>query len=166
MFDDGMQIEREHEEKLREQEREEREAAPERLKAAVDRIAVLETALKDAMEHSKATQRALKYCHDDKEVMQNEIDVLKGALKDARAENKRIKTQAENYNYAWKQEKIASEKWKVGLREALETIQRATTLPPDALNESNAEFYRIELQRCIGTAARALLSFKEPAGGG
>ncbi len=46
-----------------------------------------------------------------------EFAALETALKDAEAANKSIETQAENYIYALKQEKIASEKREAGLRE-------------------------------------------------
>ena len=52
-------------------------------------------------------------------------DTLETKLKDAEAANKSIETQAENYIYALKQEKIASEKREAGMRELLKTAHTA-----------------------------------------
>ncbi len=63
------------------------------------------------------SEKKLVYAYD------GQIAALETKLKDAEAENKSIETQAENYIYALKQEKIASEKRESGLRDDLNLIR-------------------------------------------
>lgn len=106
--------------------------------------------------------QAARITLDELIILRAKNALLEARLKDAQAANKRIETQAENYIYALKQEKIASEKREAGLRDDYnELIMFVATKYPDETRHETAMRYILESEnRDDGEAQEAL---KEPA---